>query len=353
LARAHVIALPAMVAWCAGLFAARDAGRGPPWLLLPVMVLWVNLHGSFMFGIALAGYVAAEAVLSPGPETSRMAEMRRWSGFVIAALACAFLNANGLDGVLEPFRITAMPTLQSTFIEWRSPDFQKFDPAEVWLLAIILLGFSTGIRLPPMRLLLLLGLFHLVLQHQRHEDLLAVVAPLALIGPMAPRLNAITRPEGGSPVSRLFAVPPVRAGAPAIMATLAAVGLYGFVALRHPVERENGPVTPSAALAAARQAGLTGKVFNDEHFGGYLIFSGIPVFIDGRMELYGDDFLKRYLALSGGDDAPALATAMDRDGVTWTMLSPDDRAVALLDRDSGWRRVYADGSAVVHARVSH
>jgi hypothetical protein len=315
------------------------------------MVLWANLHGSFMFGIALAGYVAAEAVLSPGPETGRMGEMRRWGGFVIAAIACAFLNANGLDGVLEPFRITAMPTLQSAFIEWRSPDFQKFDPAEVWLLAVILLGFSTGVRLPPMRLLLLLGLFHLVLQHQRHEDLLAVVAPLALIGPLAPRLNAITRPEGSSPISRLFAVPPIRAAVPAIVLTLAAVGLYGFVALRHPIERENGPMTPSAALTAARQADLTGNVFNDEHFGGYLIFSGIPVFIDGRMELYGDDFLKRYLALSDGDDAPALAAALDHGGVTWTMLSPAGHAVALLDRDPGWRRVYADDYAVVHARV--
>ena len=180
------------------------------------MVLWVNLHGSFMFGVALALYVAAEAVLSPGSQIGRADEMRRWGGFVIAAMACAFLNANGIDGLLEPFRITAMPTLQTSFIEWRSPDFQKFDPAEAWLLAAILLGFSTGVRLPPMRLLLLLGLFHLVLQHQRHEDLLAVVAPLALIGPLAERLNAITKPEGGSPVSRLFAMPPARAAAPAI-----------------------------------------------------------------------------------------------------------------------------------------
>ncbi len=351
LARAHILALPVMVVWCARLFAARDAGRGPPWLLLPILILWVNLHGSYMFGIALAFYLTAEAVLTHGGGVSRATEIRRWGGFALAAAACAFVNANGLDGVLEPFRIVAMPTLQSSFVEWRSPDFQKFDPAEAWLLGAILLGFSTGIRLPPMRLLLLLGLFHLVLQHQRHEDLLAVVAPLALIGPLAPRLSAITRPEGGSPLGRLFAIPPARAASLAVAVTLAACGLFAVFALRHPVARQNGSVTPSAALVAAREAGVTGRVFNNEHFGGYLIFSGEKVYIDGRMELYGDAFLKRYLALTEGYDGPALIAALDNDDVAWTMLSPGDRAVDILDRTPGWRRAFADDFAVVHVRT--
>jgi hypothetical protein len=349
LARAHMLALPAMVAWCAALFSARDEGRGPPWAMLPVLVLWVNLHGSYMFGIALAGYLGLEAVLFPG--AGRAAELKRWGGFVLAAIGCAFLSPNGLDGVLEPFRITAMPTLQTTFIEWRSPDFQKFDPVEVWLLGAIVLGFSTGIRLPPMRLLLLLGLFHLSLQHLRHEDLLAVVAPLALVGPMAPQLNAITRPVGGSSVSRLFGAPPSRAAAPAVALTLVVIALFVLNALRHPVERQDSPITPSAALAAARQAGASGRVLNDEHFGGYLVFCDVPVFIDGRIELYGDDFLKRYVALCCGDDPAALAAALDRDNVAWTMLPPEDRAAGVLDRLPGWRRVYADRFAVVHTRA--
>jgi hypothetical protein len=350
LARAHVFALPAMVVWCAGLFGARDAGRGPPWRLLPILILWVNLHASYMFGIALAFYLSAEAVLTPGTVVSRTIEIRRWGGFALAAVGCAFLNANGLDGVLEPFRITAMPTLQSHFIEWRSPDFQKFDPAEVWLLGAILLGFSTGIRLPPMRLLLLLGLFHLVLQHQRHEDLLAVVAPLALVGPLAPRLNAITRPDGGSQVSRLFTIPPAHPAGLPVTVTLAAIGLFAAVALRHPVVRENGPITPSAALAAARRAGVAGRVFNGEAFGGYLIFSGEKVYIDGRMELYGDGFLKRYLALTDDYNGTALIAALDHDDVAWTMLPPSDGTVGVLDRTPGWRRIFADNYAVVHIR---
>jgi hypothetical protein len=63
LARPHMLALPLMVWWSGALFAARDTGDGPPFRLLPVMALWANLHGSFLFGLALAVYLGAEAVL--------------------------------------------------------------------------------------------------------------------------------------------------------------------------------------------------------------------------------------------------------------------------------------------------
>lgn len=350
LARPHVLALPAMVLWCSGLFAARDAGGRPSWWLLPVLVLWVNLHGSFMAGVALAGYLTLEAVLDPAPGQTRITEARRWGSFTLAAIASTFLNANGIDGVLEPFRITGMPTLQSTFLEWRPPEFQNGDPAEIWLLAAIFLGFSTGARLPMPRLLLLVGLFHLVLRHQRHEDLLAVIGSLAIVAPLAPKLNALAGTDSDSPVSRLFAVPPARAATPAIILTLGVVSLLAAAALRHPIARDNGSVTPSAALEAARQAGVSGRVFNSEHFGGYLIFSGVPVFIDGRMELYGDEFLKRYLGLAAGSDGAALTAALDRDRVDWTILDPNDRAVIVLDHQPGWKRLHGDAYAVVHVR---
>ena len=48
LARPHVLALPVMVAWIATLIRAVDTRTSPPWLLLPLMTLWANLHGSYV-----------------------------------------------------------------------------------------------------------------------------------------------------------------------------------------------------------------------------------------------------------------------------------------------------------------
>ena len=95
--------------------------------------------------------------------------------------------------------------------------------------------------------------------------------------------------------------------------------------------------------------GLSGPVLNSEPFGGYLIFSGVPTFIDGRMEMYGDRFLRRYLDAAQGSE-PVLAGIIRDYGITWTLFEPQSPAVAALDHLPGWRRVYADAYAVVHAR---
>src|SRR5438874_2225016 len=53
LARPHMLALPVMLAFVGGLMVAADHRSHPSWLLLPLMVLWANLHGGFVLGLGL------------------------------------------------------------------------------------------------------------------------------------------------------------------------------------------------------------------------------------------------------------------------------------------------------------
>ena len=55
LARPHLLAWPCLVLWCGSLVTARANRIVPSFALLPVMALWVNLHGSFMLGLLLPG----------------------------------------------------------------------------------------------------------------------------------------------------------------------------------------------------------------------------------------------------------------------------------------------------------
>ena len=64
LARPHVLALPVMVAWVGGLIAAADRREAPSFWLLPLMALWANLHGGFVFGLMLIAPIALDAVVS-------------------------------------------------------------------------------------------------------------------------------------------------------------------------------------------------------------------------------------------------------------------------------------------------
>ena len=90
-------------------------------------------------------------------------------------------------------------------------------------------------------------------------------------------------------------------------------------------------------------------MFNTHRYGGCLISEGVPVFIDGRLEMYGDAFFSRYLAATGGDEK-VLSKLLNHYRIAWTLLLPHDGAVAVLDRLPGWHRAYADAQAVVHIR---
>jgi hypothetical protein len=350
LARPHVLALPLLVLWSGLLLAARDANRAPPFAALAVMVLWANLHGSFMFGLALAVFLGGEAVLQPGVGGSRWTEGRRWGVFVLAACVAALLTPYGVAGLVQPFRLMGMPALQATFAEWLSPDFQKSPALELWILGALLIGFASGVRPPLTRLLLLLGLVHMTLQHARHGDVLAIVGPLALAAPLGRSLAARMAQEAPSRLAgwavRLARPPGVAAAA----LTLALVAALALPTALRPIVRTDDAVTPGAALAAATHLGLSGPVFNSEMFGGYLIFRGVPSFIDGRVEMYGNDFLAQdYEAERGG--AAALTGLLARYHIAWTLLLPGAGAVGVMDRLAGWERVYADDRAVIHRRI--
>jgi hypothetical protein len=346
LARPHLIALPLLVLWSGALFAARDGGAAPPFRLLPVMALWANLHGSFMFGLGLALFLAVEAVLAP---RCRVVEARRWGLFCLLAVAAALVTPNGIAGFFQPLRLIAMPALQASFGEWQSANFQEFQPLEIWLLGLIALGFTTGAKPPLTRLLLLLGLCHMALNHIRHAELLGLVGPLAVaasLGPyIASRIGSMPLSSLGRGVVRIAAP----AAAPGVALILVLALAASLPLLLRPIARADDRVSPANAVAAAMRMGLTGPVFNSEAFGGYLIFQRIPTFIDGRAELYGNTFLDRYLAAEGGSEI-ALATLLDEYGITWTLLMPQQAAVDRLDALPGWRRVYADAIAVIHVR---
>lgn len=350
LARPHMLALPLLVLWCGVLFQARDKDSAPPLWLLPVMALWANLHASFMFGLALTGFLGGEAVLLPAPGMSRLDEARRWGVFLLLASASAWLTPNGLAGLIQPFRLMMMPAL-SQIVEWRGADFQHFQPLELWLLGFAGLGFATGIRLPPTRLLLVLGLCQMTLQHIRYVEILGFVAPLALAAPLGAEIAARVRAVPFSVVGRAVMQLGRPAAVPAIALGLGLAVLFSLPLLLAPVRRANGPVTPARAFAVAERMGLLKKpVFNSYGFGGYLIFRGVPTFIDGRAELYGNAAILHYLKAQR--DRRTLFAMLDRFHIAWALLAPQDGAALLLEGMPGWRRVYSDRYAVVDVRVS-
>jgi hypothetical protein len=345
LARPHIFTLPILVAWVAALVRARGEDRAPSLWLALLMTLWANLHGGYIFGLGLAALLGGEAVLLAADWPARRRAARGWAVFGGLSVVAALITPFGLDGLLLPLRMSQMSVALAHLTEWGSPDFQSFQPIELWIMVVLFAAFTAGWRLPPTRALLLLLLLHMSLQHSRFGEELGFCTPLLAAAALAPQL------AGGSVgmLDRLMAAlaRPARAGGIALAGALVlAISLF---LLRSGGVHPASDFTPAAALAAVRADHVEGPVFNDYNFGGYLIFSGVAPFIDGRAELYGNAFLKRY-AEATLPLADKLSRLLAEYRVAWTLLPPNRPAVGLLDHLPGWRRLYADDIAVVHVR---
>ncbi len=331
LARPHVLALPVLALWGAGLMEARKGGRAPSLALIPLMTLWANLHGGFALGLALIAPFAIEAVVASASE-HRPSLLKSWGVFALASLGAALLTPFGVDGLLFPFKLVGVAHL-ADIGEWRPESFAHPGPMEIAMLALLALALTRPFRMSLTPAALLVGLVHLSLQHSRHETLLAILAPMLLAEPIACALDAPTP-----------AAPPARW--PLLAAVTLALGLAG-ARLALPVARGDGPNAPMTALQAVPKALRKRPVLNAYGFGGYLIWEKVRPFIDGRADMYGDDFLGLYERIDAGDPE-ALEATLKRYDVAWTLFAPGQPVAALMDREPGWRRLYADKFAVVH-----
>lgn len=327
LARPHLLALPLLAIWTAGLVAARDKNETPNWWLIAVMPLWANLHGSFAFGLALAGALGVEAVIE---SSDRGKTVLQWTIFLAVATGSCLLTPFGIDGLLFPLHLSALQAL-GHIGEWQASDFSSLSAFEIALLAA-LGAFALGrIKVPPVRLVILLGIVWLALSHGRHQMLLGVTAPILLAASLGQAWPA--RAQTGS----------------GLLAPLAALGFAILIAARLmvPVARGDDRVSPATALAHVPRFVRETPVMNDYGFGGFLIWNGIKPFIDSRADLYGDLFLDNYADITQ-PDKDALASSLAFYHVRWTIFSPNQPVVKLLDATPGWHRFYADKVAVIH-----
>jgi hypothetical protein len=343
LARPHILALPLLVVWTAALVDARFNERAPPVVIALMMALWANLHGSYMIGLVLAAMFAGEALFEAADRVSGLRVIRQWGLFGTLSLVATLATPNGFAGLLFPLDLVQMEPALAWINEWQTPSFNRLAPLEIWLMLVLLGALFFGVTIPVTRIVMVLALLHMALRHQRHGEILGLLTPL-FVAPALSRDIAL-RASSNEPTpfaKRLGGLAMSTAG----QLVLVAVGTVAAVAatVHSNIANDRTRVAPVAALAAVNERGINGPVFNTYRFGGYLIFAGIAPFIDGRVDMYGADFVTRYNQMS---ELPGL---LAKHGIAWTLLAFEDPRVALLDHLPGWRRLYADAVAVVHIR---
>ena len=338
LARPHILVLPVVIAWLLMLATSLEKGRAPPAAAAGLMLLWTNMHGSFPFGLVIAGVLAGEAVVWAAPVV-RGRVLRGWATFLILAAATTMISPFGWRAVLVPLKMSGNAETLRFVGEWAplGPDMLGLLAAAalVATAAVLLLDY----RANAFRLLATGLVAYLMLRHVRFVGLFAVVAPVLVARSLAARFPPS---PGGAAARWLWPVSVAAAGCAAL----------GVAVVARPMLAPG--VTPSAAFRAAEAYGVRGPVFNDYDFGGFLIAHGVPTFVDGRTDqLFLGAFLPDLAKAARAKDEGAFAAMLARYKVEWALVRPHSRMAGHFDRQPGWSKIYGDGVAAVYVAVSH
>ena len=356
---------PEMFSWLifgAFVLALESARRGRLRHLLilpPLMVLWVNLHGAWAGGLALVGGVAAGETLKAflpklGKDEPHVLRHRA-IGFCVAAVACVaatLVNPYGFEMWHVPLNLMRSHAVAQHILEWRASGLSALlDPKYlvIWIGAVCFLG--TLRRVDVTDLIVALGFGFLAWRAQRQIVLLGFVsAPI-----FGAHVRGLLR---GLPKSArsMRAWIPRFATLVVLFATLwLAMGppIFGRVGVRVMTE---GNVPVRAAQFLGRHH-LEGNLFNTYRFGNYFMWRRYPmnpVFIDGRVDMYGDEILAEYgRLLAGPQDWEA---AFDRRRIELAVIEmpttgrPAPGIIGRLMASRRWHLVHWDDVSLVFLR---
>lgn len=327
--RPHLFTIAGMaitVAMLVDVDAGRYSLRRLAWLV-PLFVVWTNVHGGVLggmatVGLAACGWVAARVIGMPSPV--RTGTDAAWVlGIAAACGLTAFVNPYGTDLIRTWHVIMGAPELK-LIIQEHSP----LDPTQPYAwpvlgLAALYLGLLAGVPLRQWRVSWLLPLVWLSLAYDRvrHAPLFAVVC-LVVAAAVWPHTRwavwlARHRPD--------FYQPPTEETCTPLWANLwlpAAAVLTAFFLQIGKVEvpvigagwaRHDPRLWPVELIDVLKEhephSGVGNHLFNDYTDGGFVIYHapGYKVFVDDRCEVFGGPWLLDFVRAGSEDTAGAMA----------------------------------------------
>jgi hypothetical protein len=232
--------------------------------VLPALaIVWANCHGSFFLGWVVCGAYALEALIRRAPD------LRRVLLATGSTILLSGLNPNGFAAIATVLRYR-QSALQSTLIEWSRADLwgppYAFDLLLYGAALSLLIGWRR-VRIADWLLFVAFAAASLVAF--RNEMLIGLLAPILIASYF--------------PIQQVKLRPPIAARMPYAAGAVLLVGLaWGSMRGSFFQLRAADWQYPAGAVAFLREHGLTGHLFNTYEYGGYLIWRGVPVFIDGR-----------------------------------------------------------------------
>jgi hypothetical protein len=273
---------------------------------------------------------------------------------LVCCSVAALLNPQGWKIYLFPFEIFFSPVQQQAVRDWLSPDFHQ--PELLPLAALILLtigALSLSPRRPrPSEVLLFVLTLFATFKSNRHMAILALVAVPLLIRYSQSWVSSLASPSALTPrANHATSKATIFASVALLLPLLLFVPKLASDVYGQP--KQDVVRVPIKAIEYMKENGINGPTFTDPNmWGGYLIWAlpSNPVYIDGRIDMYGDQFVREYINIARG--TVAWEEPFARHHVKNVLVRPKSHLARSLQESQEWQQLYQDEMTVVFSRRS-
>jgi len=312
---------------------------GPLYLLPPLFALWVNLHGGYVIGLVLIALTVVGQIVDTWQKRA-LQPLRPLLSAAILSVGATLLNPHGLTALTYPFSYVSADNASMLYIvEWQSPNFHEpfFLVFAASLLLVMLLGLARRPLAATDTLVAMVFTF-LALRSGRHISLYAVVMMPLIAARLQAELPAFGRTLQQWHSKRLLAVIWPLTMIAILVVIFKSGGMAHLQVGLEPGERGY----PSGAVRYLRDNNLKGNLFNEYGWGGYLIYRLYPdwrVFIDGRADVYGDEFMNKYMDVAWLH--PRWRNVLDEYKVNLVLVKAASPLAVVLSNDRDWQEIYS------------
>lgn len=314
----------------------------PLWVLPIIVLLWANLHGSFVLAFVLVGIA-----LVPLEANKKYKEL--WIALFFM-LTASIINPHGVRVWQYVYSLFTDTSVQLFSSEWQPPvnvGWQN-NLFFAWLLAMAPLTFFSSAKLPKTQ-----WIWFLAFGWGAMSGLRYVIWFVSLLAPMSAYLlsTIITDYFKKRPTKRINLGINLTIGAVLLLLPLALLpGLrQKWWAKSPPVLAANTPVEAASWLDEHPE--VKGNLWSDISFSSYLVYAlpNRPLWIDPRFQLYPLEYWERYIDIAEANIG--WQEILHDEEIELLMLDPQEqpRLRAELEASAEWCRVYADARADIFA----
>ena len=382
-ARPHVLSWLLTVIWFQLLDSSETASETAAnaehdrrlfWLPV-IMLLWTNLHGGFLLGIALCGiYLIAGLIRYLSDKEDRQKLGRGLKRLAVASLLSLFttlVNPYGYKLHIHIYSYLSNRFLMNHIDEFLSPNFHGV--AQQCFAALLLITVAAVAmkrqKLRLSHLLVIIFAAYSGLYASRNLPVSSILLTLIVAPILSASISDVSASRKMSSwlrrlisranafASRMTEIELRSRGhlwpALAVLLGLVVCIEHGRLGASQVMDAQfDAKRFPVQAVEVIAQRGIEDPIFAPDYWGGYLIYRFFPnprVFVDDRHDLYGERFLKDYLKVMHVQ--PDWEKFLNERQVQWILAPGEGSLSNILKETPAWKVIYEDNTAILFQRA--